>query len=238
MRGPGLRQLPQQGVDAFVALGGVRVRAAADDPAEPPLRQAHRRVLARQHDVQQHAQRENIRPHVAAGKAELLRRGIAGRTEQARVAVGAAEQRRSRVQIQQHHAALLRQHDVFRLDVPVDVAEAVQRLQRGAKLARRGGRLPLVQQRPAQKIREQRPVDIFLLADGVLVRVLAGVDLRQLRRLHADELAAERVPPRIAAQDAFFSLRRLREPDRLRLPAQRLQQPQAVFPGKLLKKIH
>lgn len=151
---------------------------------------------------------------------------------------GAAEQRRSRVQIQQHHAALLRQHDVFRLHVPVDVAEAVQRLQRSAKLARRGGRLPLVQQRPAQKIREQRPVDIFLLADGVFVRVLAGVDLRQLRRLHADELAAERVPPRIAAQDARFALRRLREPDRLRLPAQRLQQPQAVFPGKLLKKIH
>ena len=238
MRGPGLRQLPQQGVDGLVALGGVRVRAAADDPAEPPLRQTHRRVLARQHDVQQHAQRENIRPHVAAGKAELLRRGIAGRAEQARVAVGAAEQRRSRVQIQQHHAALLRQHDVFRLHVPVDVAEAVQRLQRGAELARRGSRLPLVQQRPVQKIREQRPVDIFLLADGVFVRVLAGVDLRQLRRLHADELAAERVPPRVAAQDAQFALRRLREPDCLRLPAQRLQQPQAVFPGKLLKKIH
>ena len=238
MRGPGLRQLPQKGAHGLIALVGVRMRAAADDAAEPALRQTHRRVLARQHDVQQHAQRENIRPHVAAGKAELLRRSIPGRAEQARVAVGAAEQRRSRVEIQQHHAALLRQHDVFRLHVPVDVAEAVQRLQRGTELPRRGGCLPLVQQRPAQKVREQRPVDIFLLADGVFVRVLAGVDLRQLRRLHADELSADRILPRVAAQDAFFSLRRLREPELLRLSRQRLQQPQIMLLRKLLKKIH
>ena len=141
MDGPFGRELPQQRVDVRVALRGVRIRTAADDAAQTALCQTHGRVLARQRDVQQNAQRENIRAHVAAGEAELLRRGIARRAEQARVRVGRTHHGRSRVQIQQHNAALLRQHDVLRLHVTVDKAEAVERLQSKADLPRDGGGL-------------------------------------------------------------------------------------------------
>ena len=232
------RELPQKRVDVRIALRGVRIRAAADDAAQTASRQTHGRMLARQRDVQQNAQRENVRPHVAAGEAELLRRGIARRAEQARVRVGRAEHGRGRVQIQQHNAALPRQHDVLRLHVAMDKAEAVERFQPQAELPRDRGRLRLAQKHPAQDVRQERPVDILLLTDRIAVRVIAGIDPRQLRRFAFGERAAGHVRARVPAQDTPLALRRLGQPERVLFFSKASHQPKSAFLRDILKCDH
>ena len=120
----------------------------------------------------------------------------------------------------------------------MDKAEAVQRLQAQTELPHDGGRLCLAQKRPAQNIRQERAVDILLLADRVPVRVIAGVDPRQLRRFVFGEHAARHVHARITAQNALLALRRLGQPERILFFSKAPHQPQSAFLCDFLKCDH
>ena len=75
-------------------------------------------MLARKHDIEQHAERKNIRPLVGLEDAVLLGRGKARRAEHLRVALGCDLVDARGIKVDEHGVAAA-QDDVFRFDVAV-----------------------------------------------------------------------------------------------------------------------
>ena len=108
-------------------------------------------MLSREHDIQQHPKRIDVRPLVRLGNPVLLRRGIARGSQNLRVLVCVAFENAGSVKVDEYRLAAS-DHHIFRLDVPMHRAQLMQHPQGVAQLPGDFPRFSGGEQRALQKV--------------------------------------------------------------------------------------
>ena len=116
-------QFPHVGI-AFV---GIQLGAFFDDGCQFSGGGLAGGMSACEHYVHHHTHGVQIRASVGLGYAELLRCGIAGGADDAGVLLCIGFIFPRNIKIQQHHPSIIADHHVFRLDIPMVIAVAVQK---------------------------------------------------------------------------------------------------------------
>ena len=138
-----------------------------------------------EHFVEQNAQGIDIRPGVRLGKTVLLRGGIAGGPHDAGIGGHLGFIGAGRVKIDEDGVAPP-EKDVFRLDVPVNDAQAVERLQRAADLDADAPGILRRQRAGLQKEGQGIALDVFFQHQHLAVPFRDGFDAGQVRGGKAD----------------------------------------------------
>ena len=126
----------QQLIHILITPRRIHLQTPLNHRCQRTLRLLLLRHLPRQHFIQQHAQRINIRRWLRGGKPILLRRRIPESSDQYRIAGTLILSRFRGIEIHQHQLIHRRNQNVARLDIPMNYrrVQLMQRTQNRAQL--------------------------------------------------------------------------------------------------------